>query len=75
MPEKPNEELNCESDGVMTTLAGIVGSLQANEVIKSVLNVKNNINGNIMVFNALNSNFRKIKLLKNPKCKNISLHG
>ena len=75
MPEAPGEELNCESDGVMTTLAGIAGSLQANEVIKSVLNVKNNINGNIMVFNALNSNFRKIKLLKNPNCKNIALHG
>ncbi len=75
MPEKPNEELNCESDGVMTTLAGIAGSLQANEVIKSVLNIKSNFNGDIMVFNALNSSFRKIKLLKNPKCKNINLHG
>ena len=59
----------------MTTLAGIAGSLQANEVIKSVLNIKSNFNGDIMVFNALNSSFRKIKLLKNPKCKNINLHG
>ena len=74
MPETPSEELNCESGGIMTTLAGIAGSLQANEVIKSILNVKDSLNGNIMVFNALNSNFRKVKLLKNPNCKNISLH-
>ena len=75
MPEAPSEELNCESDGIMTTLAGIAGSLQANEVIKSILDFKNNFNGNIMIFNALNSNFRKVKLLKNPNCKNIALHG
>jgi len=75
MPEAPNEEMNCESGGIMTTLAGIAGSLQANEVIKSILNFKNNFNGNIMIFNALNSDFRKVKLLKNPNCKNIHLHG
>ena len=75
MPESPNEELNCETDGIMTTLAGIAGSLQANEVIKSILNVKNSSNGNIMIFNALNSNFRKVKLLKNRNCRNIVFHG
>jgi len=75
MPEAPNQELNCESDGIMTTLAGIAGSLQANEVIKSILNVKNYMRGNIMIFNALNSNFRKVKLLKNPNCKNSHFHG
>ena len=74
MPEAPNQELNCESDGIMTTLAGIAGSLQANEVIKSILNVKNYMRGNIMVFNALNSNFRKVKLLRNPNCKNNHFH-
>ena len=75
MPEAPSEELNCESGGIMTTLAGIAGSLQANEVIKSILNIKNHSNGNIMIFNALNSNFRKVKLLKNPNCINSNLHG
>tara|TARA_B100000700_G_scaffold315125_1_gene402739 strand:+ start:314 stop:1075 length:762 start_codon:yes stop_codon:yes gene_type:complete len=75
MPQAPNSEVNCESDGIMTTLAGIAGSLQANEVIKSILNIKNNIKGNIMIFNALNSSFRKVKLLKNPNCKNKNLHG
>ena len=75
MPEAPDEEINCESSGIMTTLAGIAGSLQANEVIKSILNIKNNKNENIMIFNALNTNFRKVKLLKNPNCKNNHFHG
>ena len=59
----------------MTTLAGIAGSLQANEVIKSILKIKTNLNGNMMVFNALNSSFRKVKLSKNPGCKNNIFHG
>jgi len=75
MPKSPNAEVNCETDGIMTTLAGIAGSLQANEVLKSILNYENKLNGNIMIFNALNSDFRKVKLLKNPKCINNHLHG
>ena len=75
MPETPKENLNCGSNGIMTTLAGIAGSLQANEVIKSILKIKTNLNGNMMVFNALNSSFRKVKLSKNPGCKNNIFHG
>ncbi len=75
MPEMPNNELNCQTDGIMTTLAGVAGSLQANEVIKSILNIKNKKKGNVMIFNSLNSDFRVVKLLKNPDCKNKNLHG
>ena len=74
MPKELDREVNCETDGIMTTLAGIAGSLQANEVIKSILNIENNQGTKIMIFNALNSNFRKVKLFKNPKCKNNHLH-
>ena len=75
MPEIPENELNCETGGIMTTLAGIAGSLQANEVVKSILNMKNSMKENIMIFNVLKSDFRKVKLLKNPNCKNHYLHG
>ena len=74
VPEIPGQEINCETDGIMTTLAGIAGSLQANEVIKSILNIKSKFKGNIMIFNALNTNFRWVKLLKDPNCKNNHLH-
>ncbi len=75
MPENPGLNRNCESEGILTTLAGVAGSMQANEVIKSILNIKNNLNGSIIMFNALNSNFRKVKLLKDPSCINNHLHG
>ena len=63
-------ELNCESEGIMSTLAGIAGSLQANEVIKSILNIGKPLYGEIMIFNALNLNFRKVKLKRDLSCKN-----
>ena len=75
MPQIPSDELNCQSDGIMTTLAGMAGSLQANEVIKSILNIKSKKRGNLLIFNSLNSDFRTVKLLKNPDCKNKNLHG
>ncbi len=68
MPEVPILENNCESEGVMSTLAGIAGTLQANEVINSILNNKKNLPGEMLVFNSLTTNFRKIKLKKNPNC-------
>ena len=34
MPEKPIENNNCETDGIFAPVAGIIGSLQANEVLK-----------------------------------------
>ena len=75
MPQIPIDEVNCQTDGIMTTLAGMAGSLQANEVIKSILNIKNRKKGNIIIFNSLNSDFRFVKLLKNPDCKNKNFHG
>jgi len=70
MPKAPIEAQNCDSEGIMSTLAGIAGSLQANEVIKSILKIGKPLFGEIMVFNALDLNFRKVKLKRNSNCKN-----
>ena len=70
MPKAPVEAQNCDSDGIMSTLAGIAGSLQANEVIKSILKIGKPLFGEIMIFNALDLNFRKVKLKKSSNCKN-----
>ena len=42
-----------------------------NEVIKSILNLKNDMLGKMLIFNSLSSDFRKVKLTKNNKCINI----
>ena len=68
MPEIPEDEKKCDADGILPTVAGIIGTLQANEVIKSVLNIKSNLTGKLIVFNSINLNFRTVKLSKNPEC-------
>ena len=63
-----NELLNCEADGVLGTLAGIVGSIQANEVVKEILNIGNSLCGYILIINSLDLSFRKVKLTKKKNC-------
>jgi molybdopterin/thiamine biosynthesis adenylyltransferase len=68
MPEIPNEEIKCDTNGILPTVAGIAGTLQANEVVKSILNKNNELVGKMIVFNTLSLNFRKIKLTRNADC-------
>ena len=70
MPERPEQENNCGSDGIFSPVAGILGSLQANEVLKTILNLKDDLNNNILLFNALKSSLRKTKINSNPSCLN-----
>ncbi|RPG04725.1 MAG: HesA/MoeB/ThiF family protein [Pelagibacteraceae bacterium TMED267] len=61
--------LNCEYEGILGTVAGIVGTIQANEILKKILKIGKNLNGFILVLDLLNLNFRKIKLNKRKRCK------
>ena len=56
--------LNCEYDGILGTVAGIVGTIQANEILKKILNIGENLNGFILILDLLNLDIRKIKLKK-----------
>ena len=60
--------LNCEYEGVIGTIAGIIGTMQANEILKKILNVGNDLNGYILILDLLNLNFRKVKFNKRKKC-------
>ena len=64
-----NEILNCEYDGILGTVAGAIGTLQANEILKKILNIGKNLNGFILILDLLNLNFRKVKIKKRKKCK------
>ena len=70
MPEKPVVDNNCQTEGIFSPVAGIMGSLQANEVLKSILNTKDFLINHIMIFDSLKIKFRKIKISINPKCIN-----
>jgi len=68
MPEIPENEDKCDAEGILPTVAGIAGTLQANEVVKAILHKKNELVGKMIVFNTLNLNFRKIMLTRNADC-------
>ena len=60
--------LNCEYEGILGTIAGIIGTMQANEVLKKILNVGKDLNRNILILDLLNLRFRKVKFNKRKKC-------
>ena len=69
VPSMPiNSDDNCETEGILGTLGGIIGSIQANEVVKEILNIGNTLCGYILVIDALNLTFRKIKLNRRSDC-------
>ena len=61
MPQKPFQEMNCDVEGIFPPVAGILGSLQANEVLKTILNLEDDLNGNILIFDSLKMIMRKSK--------------
>ena len=70
MPDIPDEIQNCDIDGVIPTLAGTMGTIQANEVVKSIIGVSNDLHNKILIYNALKTDFRKVKISRNSKCIN-----
>ena len=63
-----NDILNCEYEGILGTVAGIVGTMQANEILKNILNIGQSINNYILIIDLLNLNFRKAKIKKRKNC-------
>ena len=59
---------NCEYEGVLGTLGGIIGSIQANEVAKEILEIGDTLCGHILIIDALKLTFRKVKLNKRSNC-------
>ena len=60
--------LDCESEGILGTVAGIVGTIQANEVLKKILNIGVGLDGHILILDLLNLNFRRVKFKKKKNC-------
>ena len=70
MPEMPSIENNCQTGGIFSPVAGIMGSLQTNEVLKSILSYKYDLTNQILIFDALKTEFRKSKISINRNCIN-----
>jgi adenylyltransferase/sulfurtransferase len=69
-PEPPPPGLvpSCAEGGVLGILPGLVGVIQATEVIKLILGKGEPLIGRLLLVDALNMRFRELKLRKNPEC-------
>lgn len=69
-PEPPPAGMvpSCEQSGILGTVSGVLGEIQATEVLKFVLGKGELLLGELLVFNALKMDFRKVNVQKNPEC-------
>ena len=66
--EPSDEILNCEYEGILGPVAGIVGNIQAVEVLKKILNLNKESNNKILILDLFNLNFRKVQFEKKKRC-------
>jgi len=64
----PDMAPSCDEAGVLGVLPGVVGLIQATEVIKVLLNIGNTLNGRLLTYDALEMTFRQFKLRRDPEC-------
>lgn len=67
-PPPPGAVPNCQQAGVLGAIAGTIGTIQASEAIKIVLDKGNLLKGRLLVYDALDCKFREVKIKKDPNC-------
>lgn len=69
-PDLPPPDLipRCEEAGILGAVAGVMGTLQAAEVLKEILGLGDSLSGRLLIYDALAAEFRKVKVPKDPAC-------
>ena len=67
-PPPPGMVPSCAEGGVLGVLCATIGSIQTTEAIKVITGVGEPLIGSLMVYDALDMNFRKVKIRKDPQC-------
>jgi molybdopterin/thiamine biosynthesis adenylyltransferase/rhodanese-related sulfurtransferase len=75
IPEPPPAEMapSCAEAGVLGVLPGIIGSIQALEAIKLILDLGDSLSGRLMAYDSLEQSFRNYKLNRDPNCPACSV--
>jgi len=66
--EGAEPDQTCSENGVLAPVVGVIGSLQALEAIKVLLNIGESLCGRLLVFDGLHLEWRSIKLTRDPHC-------
>jgi len=67
-PQPGDPKESCADVGVLGALAGTLGALQANEVVKELLGIGTSLAGQLVLFDSLETTFRKVKVPRDPAC-------
>jgi molybdopterin/thiamine biosynthesis adenylyltransferase len=67
-PPPPDSVPRCETAGILGAIAGVMGTLQATEVLKEILGIGESLSGALLIYDALRAAFHKIKLPRDPDC-------
>ncbi|HEU4736673.1 MAG TPA: molybdopterin-synthase adenylyltransferase MoeB, partial [Solirubrobacterales bacterium] len=69
-PTPPPAELapSCSANGVLGVMAGTMGTLQANEVLKLVMGIGEPLVGRLLLYEALGTSFTELKVRRDPEC-------
>ncbi len=82
-PPPPGTVPSCSEAGVLGAICGTVGSLQATEILKEILEIGESLSGHLLVYEALGTTFRNITVKRDPECplcgenpsiKDLSIH-
>ena len=58
----------CEEAGILGAIAGVMGSLQATEVLKELLGLGDGMSGRLLIYDALETSFHNIRIPRAPDC-------
>ena len=67
-PPPPGVVPTCQEAGIIGVVAGIIGTIQATEAVKLILNIGDPLTNRIMDFDARTTTFREIRVKRNPSC-------
>ena len=70
-PEAPPRDAapNCSETGILGAVSGVMGTLQALEVMKEIIGVGDSLAGRLLIYDALAANFRTVKVPPDPECR------
>ena len=65
----------CSEGGILGAVAGALGSLQATEILKELAGIGDSLAGSLLIYDALGTTFRKVKVKRDPECPLCGAHA